>query len=710
MVFFDFNIPFVEGISPSSETQDKMNHSNTFTRVRLVVKAMELGYTGIAYNRSIRGVMADTHRCNIPLLPLKSLLQVAPALSQTVKFHREILGVSLNSPFRQYTRLTVAVDSLVQAATLNSGNPILKTYDLVAVQPLNQVTFDQACKQLEVDLISIDFNQKLPFRLKVPMVKAAIQRGIYFEIIYSDLISDVRARREILAGAKLLIDWTRGKNLIISSGSRTVNELRGPYDVANLLTLFGLSMDKAKAAVSKNCRSLISKALRKKQCYQGAIRVERIYQNEVLDPTKAWLVECNTWDPISSGEGDLILVQDFSICQPTKVDSLSSSPVTKRKQASSRKELSAPSDNIEALITLPQMNNQLNEIQHVKDQKPAVATSKGTGFSDMATSPQTTIFADYVSKPLVGDEEKLLSPIYKAVQLPLSETRGTCQTLGNDSVVEDMNISGSVIEAPIPEDTNACKGLPDSFPHRSREILFSFNNGSSSLAQSSLPDSEPYNLQEECNNDSSYENSRIVNTCAPESLISSLSESVRCLGNVVPSDDVVAIGSSACDIELTTVIDAGTKSSCGREDVSSAHDLTLYEQLHQLTHLQEHPIGNGSHTDHINASTAIDMDQISLDNQKVVSEVEGLSSPVQLIQSEEQQHKEDLVGSGMPLLNTYKPGRGRLKRKSFGWSYGFSPKSVLKLGLFKKKAQPRKKRREANLFEGMTTNVSSSLS
>lgn len=53
---------------------------------------------------------------------------------------------------------------------------------------------------------------------------------------------------------QLLVDWTRGKNLIFSSAAPSVNELRGPYDVANLSSLLGLSMERAKAAISKNCR------------------------------------------------------------------------------------------------------------------------------------------------------------------------------------------------------------------------------------------------------------------------------------------------------------------------------------------------------------------------------------------------------------------------------------------------------------------------
>ena len=53
---------------------------------------------------------------------------------------------------------------------------------------------------------------------------------------------------------QLLVDWTRGKNLIISSAASSAYVLRGPYDVANISSLLGLSMERAKAAVSKNCR------------------------------------------------------------------------------------------------------------------------------------------------------------------------------------------------------------------------------------------------------------------------------------------------------------------------------------------------------------------------------------------------------------------------------------------------------------------------
>ncbi|VYS61486.1 unnamed protein product [Arabidopsis thaliana] len=94
---------------------------------------MELGYVGIAHNRSIKGL------------------------------------------------LHVHVENNAQCQSLTSGNPILKSYDIILVRPMNQNAFDYACEKAEVDLISIDFTDKMLFRLKHPM------RGMY-----SDLLMDAQ--------------------------------------------------------------------------------------------------------------------------------------------------------------------------------------------------------------------------------------------------------------------------------------------------------------------------------------------------------------------------------------------------------------------------------------------------------------------------------------------------------------------------------------
>ncbi|XP_073270879.1 uncharacterized protein [Primulina huaijiensis] len=305
MGFFDLNISYHES---DRRVTDKSSLKSR--RLKLALKAMEFGYTGIAYNRTLKGVMSESDRCSTPLFPISSILKLVPsssALSAAVKFHRELLKVSVSAPFRQYTRITVIVDSPSQVAALNVGNPVLKSYDIAAVRPLNQSAFDQACQTSEVDIIAIGFSEKLPFRLKQPMVKTAIKRGVYFEITYSGLLGDAQSRRLMISNSKMLVDWTRGKNLIFSSSASSAMELRGPQDVSNLFFLLGLSIEHAKAAISKNCRSLLANALRKKQFYKEAVKVEEIPSHGQVNLKQHAFDEWLKWDPISSGEGDLLL-------------------------------------------------------------------------------------------------------------------------------------------------------------------------------------------------------------------------------------------------------------------------------------------------------------------------------------------------------------------------------------------------------------------
>ncbi|XP_009120518.2 protein GAMETOPHYTE DEFECTIVE 1 isoform X2 [Brassica rapa] len=302
MAFFDLSIPYSYP-SPSGGKELIVPHK---LRVKLATKAMELGYVGIAHSHSIEGAMSEKDSCTIPLLTLGSLVKAAPRLASSVAFHRGLLNVPRSTPFRQYTRVTVILESKAQCLALNSGNPVLKSYDIVAVRPMNQYAFDQACAKAEVDVISIDFSN-LQFRLMHPTVKAAVKRGVYFEIKYSLLLSDAEKRRQVISNAKLLVDWTKGKNLIISSGSPSVTELRGPNDVINLMSLLGLSSERARAAISVNCRNMIAKVLKKKRFHKEAVKVELLSSSETFSLEQPLSGDCMKWDPLSSGEGDLLL-------------------------------------------------------------------------------------------------------------------------------------------------------------------------------------------------------------------------------------------------------------------------------------------------------------------------------------------------------------------------------------------------------------------
>ncbi|GLU02429.1 hypothetical protein SLE2022_196800 [Rubroshorea leprosula] len=394
MGFFDLNIPYLE----SSPSNTAANACQKAVRIKIVVKAMELGYTGIAYNRTMKGVMSERDRCPIPLLTLSSLLKVAPSLSSSVNFHRDLLGVPQSSPFRQYTRLTVCVDNVPQCQALNSGNPILKSYDIVAATPLNQTAFDYTCEKAEVDIIAIDFSDRMPFRLKQPMVKAAVERGVYFEITYADLIVDVQVRRQLISNAKLLVDWTRGKNLIFSSAAPSVWEFRGPNDVANLASLLGVSTERARAAVSKNCRTLIANALRRKHFFKEIIRIEPISSSGKCDSGKLGSFDWLKWDPISSGDGDLILddmVTSVSVSasasskelKTVKAIDFSSDIDNMPSHGFQVKDLIFGTKAIDTLIRTDEMSEKSNTLD-------LLAKSKTTSFDNTTLELQTPIFMD----------------------------------------------------------------------------------------------------------------------------------------------------------------------------------------------------------------------------------------------------------------------------------------------------------------------------
>ncbi|KAK1322201.1 hypothetical protein QJS10_CPA03g01390 [Acorus calamus] len=50
----------------------------------------------------------------------------------------------------------------------------------------------------------------------------------------------------------------------------------------------------------------MANSLRKKHYYKEAIRIEKILPDELLNNEAAWFSACHNWDPISSGEGDLM--------------------------------------------------------------------------------------------------------------------------------------------------------------------------------------------------------------------------------------------------------------------------------------------------------------------------------------------------------------------------------------------------------------------
>ncbi|XP_071949035.1 ribonuclease P protein subunit p30-like [Antedon mediterranea] len=255
--FHDLNIPF---------TTDKKQLQ------KLIGSAANVGYEVVAVNHVVRD---------------KKGLKNAPGPVELQNIDIANLKVKGRS-LQQLSRVTLILKDNTTFARMSTDNAI-QSYDLLAVQPTTDKLFLLACTQLEVDIISLDFTQRLPFFMKYHPVRAAQDRGVHFEIIYTPAINNTTARRNIIGNAHALVAVNNGKNVIISSQAERVMEIRSPYDVANLGLLFGLSESQCKNALSRNCRALLMHAISRKSV-RSTLSVRRI---EELAPKECWKVEAN---------------------------------------------------------------------------------------------------------------------------------------------------------------------------------------------------------------------------------------------------------------------------------------------------------------------------------------------------------------------------------------------------------------------------------
>jgi ribonuclease P/MRP protein subunit RPP1 len=161
------------------------------------------------------------------------------------------------------------------------------------VQPQTEKLFQQCCGSLEVDVIALDMTQRIPFYLKPAQLRQAVERGIHFEILYSPMILDSTARQHIISTAKDLVELTKGKNVIISSGAEKPINLRGPYDVINLALLFGFKETFARKAILDNCRSALLHAQTRNTTAKGVVSVKSVDELKAED---LWQLKQHTDD------------------------------------------------------------------------------------------------------------------------------------------------------------------------------------------------------------------------------------------------------------------------------------------------------------------------------------------------------------------------------------------------------------------------------
>ncbi|KAL8803933.1 MAG: hypothetical protein Q9182_002900 [Xanthomendoza sp. 2 TL-2023] len=213
-------------------------------------------------------------------------------LQHTLAFLAEPLSVNLSGKFP--ADLTCPIPSplpfpiasslhVLTRCTLTLSDPsqnhrvtsLSTSYDLLAVRPVSEKTLQQTCLSLPtIDIISLDCTVRYPFYFRQKTLLAAIERGIRFEICYSQgILGTGEARRNLISNATQLVRATKGRGIVISSEAQRALAIRGPWDVVNLGVGWGLRKERAVEALQREARAVVLGAEMRRRSFRGVIDV-----------------------------------------------------------------------------------------------------------------------------------------------------------------------------------------------------------------------------------------------------------------------------------------------------------------------------------------------------------------------------------------------------------------------------------------------------
>lgn len=234
-MFYDLNVQWTSATDPELP--------------RTLAFLAELGYDVVALDHTFNGKLPPELTCPIP-----------SPLPFPVPKNLTILR-----------RLTLPLTSPLSNARLKS---LSASYDLLALRPTDEKTLQACCSTLDADIVSLDLSQRFGFPFKFKPLSEGVKRGVRIEVCYSQGVSgDPNARRNVISNCTSLIRASRGRGLMVSSEARRAVECRGPWDVVNLLAVWGLSQERAYEAVSKEARSVVVMAGLKRSGYRGVVDV-----------------------------------------------------------------------------------------------------------------------------------------------------------------------------------------------------------------------------------------------------------------------------------------------------------------------------------------------------------------------------------------------------------------------------------------------------
>lgn len=250
---YDLNIMWTPSTTPSQLLQ-------------LLSLASSFGYDTVALNHTL-GLPFPAN----PVAPFPSTSSLLASTTSTTKTSNSSNNQRLPAILHRATL------PLADPAASNYRLPSLASvYDILAIRPLTAKAFQSACLTLDVPIISLDMTQHFDFHFRPKPCMAAVARGVRFEVCYAQALApgaDPRARANFIGNVTGLVRATRGRGIILSSEAGNALSLRAPADVVNLLSVWGLSTDKAMEGLRTIPRSVVVNEAIKRTGFRGVIDI-----------------------------------------------------------------------------------------------------------------------------------------------------------------------------------------------------------------------------------------------------------------------------------------------------------------------------------------------------------------------------------------------------------------------------------------------------
>lgn len=135
--------------------------------------------------------------------------------------------------------------------------------ELLSLEPMDEKSFLLACSTLKVDVLTFNVSDPLPFVLRIPPLKKAVERGMYIELQIGGVMEPKALSHAVAAVTPLLGRALPPRCLILSSG-RSRAAATGPDALTALARIIGLSGSEAYSALTSAPKQAMAAAYQRR--------------------------------------------------------------------------------------------------------------------------------------------------------------------------------------------------------------------------------------------------------------------------------------------------------------------------------------------------------------------------------------------------------------------------------------------------------------